>query len=344
MEKGKIKFHKAYTRDTSLIMQESWYKAITEGAEELFGKANLHIPPTIYFMNDGVIEVWENTASTQWYTDTLFEKNKNDQGFFDKILEKYIPLLKKAEEYWKKEKLDSAIELKQFLDLIFEITKYFVCVYYTGVDERTPEKIREKALNVRNLDSFFASSDETLRNTLVHLYPDLKGIETGLRKNELESFPSKGELMERKKNCIMIPGIAFKNIDIYKFQAISKNYEFEFEEIDPSILDNGIIKGQIAQLGIIIGKVRILKRREQVGEVKEGEIIVSSMTTPDFLPAMKKAAAFITDEGGITCHAAIVAREMKKPCIIGTKIATKVLKDGMMVEVDANAGVVKIIK
>jgi pyruvate,water dikinase len=59
---------------------------------------------------------------------------------------------------------------------------------------------------------------------------------------------------------------------------------------------------------------------------------------------MKKAIAFITDEGGITCHAAIIARELKKPCIIGTKIATKVLKDGDLVEVDANKGVVKIIK
>jgi pyruvate,water dikinase len=59
---------------------------------------------------------------------------------------------------------------------------------------------------------------------------------------------------------------------------------------------------------------------------------------------MQKAAAFVTDEGGLTCHAAIVAREMKKPCIIGTKIATKVLKDGDMVEVDANKGIVKILK
>jgi pyruvate,water dikinase len=90
--------------------------------------------------------------------------------------------------------------------------------------------------------------------------------------------------------------------------------------------------------------VRIVKNQRQVQEVKNGEIIVSPMTTPDFMPAMKKAVAFVTDEGGITCHAAIVAREMKKPCIIGTKIATKVLKDGDLVEVDANKGIVKILK
>ena len=77
--------------------------------------------------------------------------------------------------------------------------------------------------------------------------------------------------------------------------------------------------------------------------MKNGDILVSPMTTPNFVPAMKLAAAIVTDEGGVMCHAAIVAREMKKPCIIGTKIATKVLKDGDIVEVDADKGVVKIL-
>ena len=68
------------------------------------------------------------------------------------------------------------------------------------------------------------------------------------------------------------------------------------------------------------------------------------MTTPDYVSAMKLASAFVTDEGGLLCHASIIARELKKPCIIGTKIATKVLKDGDLVEVNANEGFVRIIK
>jgi len=62
------------------------------------------------------------------------------------------------------------------------------------------------------------------------------------------------------------------------------------------------------------------------------------------MPAIKKASAIVTNVGGITCHAAIVSRELKIPCIIGTKIATKVLKDGDLVEVDAQKGIVKILK
>jgi len=68
------------------------------------------------------------------------------------------------------------------------------------------------------------------------------------------------------------------------------------------------------------------------------------MTRPEFVPLMKKAAAIITDEGGITSHAAIISREMNIPCIIGTKIATKIFKDGDLVEVDADKGIVKILK
>ena len=67
------------------------------------------------------------------------------------------------------------------------------------------------------------------------------------------------------------------------------------------------------------------------------------MTRPEFVPAMRKAAAIVTDEGGVTCHAAIISRELGKPCIIGTKVATKALKDGQYVDVNANHGIVKVV-
>ncbi len=89
--------------------------------------------------------------------------------------------------------------------------------------------------------------------------------------------------------------------------------------------------------------MKIVKNRQQASEVVEGDIIVSPMTQPDFIPAMQKAAAFVTDEGGVVCHAAVIAREMKKPCIVGTKIATQIFKDGDLVEVDADSGIVRKI-
>ena len=79
-------------------------------------------------------------------------------------------------------------------------------------------------------------------------------------------------------------------------------------------------------------------------EMKEDEILVAGQTRPFLMPAIRKAAAIVTDEGGVTSHAAIVSRELKKPCIIGTKVATKVLKTGDLVEVDADKGIVRILK
>ncbi|GAG36014.1 unnamed protein product, partial [marine sediment metagenome] len=72
--------------------------------------------------------------------------------------------------------------------------------------------------------------------------------------------------------------------------------------------------------------------------------LVTPMTNPSFVPAMQKAKAILTDQGGLLCHAAIMSRELDIPCVIGTKIATKVLKDGDLVEVDADKGVIRIIK
>lgn len=104
------------------------------------------------------------------------------------------------------------------------------------------------------------------------------------------------------------------------------------------------MKGMIAYPGYAKGTVRIVNRLEDMKKMNYGEILISQMTSPNIVPAMKKAAAIVTNTGGLTCHASILSRELKIPCIIGTKIATKVLKDGMEVEVDAEKGIVKIIK
>lgn len=77
---------------------------------------------------------------------------------------------------------------------------------------------------------------------------------------------------------------------------------------------------------------------------KDGDILVTTMTRPDFLPLMRRAKAIITDEGGLTCHAAIIARELKIPCVIGTKIATKVLKDGDYIDVNASLGIITVVR
>lgn len=102
-----------------------------------------------------------------------------------------------------------------------------------------------------------------------------------------------------------------------------------------------VLRGTCAAPGIVRGTARIIENPADFRKMRRGNVLVASMTTPEFVPIMNKASAFVTDEGGLTCHAAIIAREMKKPCVIGTRIATKILKDGDRVEVDATNGVVR---
>lgn len=104
------------------------------------------------------------------------------------------------------------------------------------------------------------------------------------------------------------------------------------------------LRGQTACPGIVSGITKIVINPNDVAKIKTGDILVSTMTRPDYLIAMKKAKAIVTDEGGLLCHAAIVSREINKPCIIGTQIATQVLKDGDYIEVDANKGIVKLLR
>lgn len=103
-------------------------------------------------------------------------------------------------------------------------------------------------------------------------------------------------------------------------------------------------KGHIASKGKAKGKCKLVFSVSQLNKIKKGDILVAPMTFTEYLPGMEKALAFVTNEGGIGCHAAIIAREMNKPCVVGTEVATKVLSDGDLIEVNADKGIVKIIK
>jgi len=100
------------------------------------------------------------------------------------------------------------------------------------------------------------------------------------------------------------------------------------------------LKGIAASYGTVQGKVRIILSPKNNDRIKEGEILVTKYTNPLFTPAIIRASAIVTDSGGKTCHGAIIARELGIPCVVGSEKATKVLKDGLMVIVDGEQGVV----
>ncbi len=101
-----------------------------------------------------------------------------------------------------------------------------------------------------------------------------------------------------------------------------------------------ILKGIPASAGIAKGKVKIILDPSENSKMKKGDILVTEMTNPLFLPAIQRAKAIITDVGGLLCHAAIVSRELGIPCVVGTKRATKILKDNQKIKVDGEKGTI----
>ena len=164
-----------------------------------------------------------------------------------------------------------------------------------------------------------------------------------MNSRELEIYFKSGKILEeeilkkRDQQAIILVKRGKEQIFIGK----------EAEEIEKLIIKptfSDTIKGSTAYPGKVRGKVRIILNPTKVKDFQLGDILVTGMTRPEYLSLINQAAAIITDAGGILSHAAISARELKKPCVIGTKNATKVLKDGDVVEVDATKGTVRKIK
>jgi phosphohistidine swiveling domain-containing protein len=333
-----LKFQKEYTRDTTIIIQESWGKASNEYVQKQFGWLNPYKPVGVQYLHQGTIEIWENIAGIKWLKDKILSTYDDDPAFFSRIFKQWTEEVNIIKKYWALPYLKDVKTLEEFIGKVDKATTgYLIYFLSTLIDQVSPE-IKDQVLRYRETETFFASNSTLIRNTLIHLYPKYDGVETGILTSEISNPPPLTVLEGRQRNFLLVDGIpeGHKTLENYLKSISGTILSEKFEKIES-------LKGNIAFKGKVTGTVKILLRRAQVNDVEEGDIIVSPMTTPDFLPAMKKASAFITDEGGITCHAAIVARELKKPCIIGTKFATQVLKDGDMVEVDGHSGIVKIL-
>jgi phosphohistidine swiveling domain-containing protein len=161
---------------------------------------------------------------------------------------------------------------------------------------------------------------------------------------DIEDLSGLKERIEKRNEMFLIcldenDKIAFKE-GIHECTSFLNNLDITINE---KVVNNSIV-GKVAYPGKVTGIARVVKKSSECSMLNDGEILVTYMTTPDFVPFLKRASAVVTEEGGITCHAAIVARELKKPCITGTGNVMSIIKDGDMIEVDANNGIVRIIK
>ncbi len=205
----------------------------------------------------------------------------------------------------------------------------------TYVYDRTERKLKEVKIGDKKL-MIVRQNDKTVEIELGN-----KAKERVLSDEEIERLVEIGEIIEEHYGHPQDVEWAIEKGKIYIVQSrpittIGEKGEKEEELEEGEIL----VKGLGASPGIGVGKAKVIFSEDEISKVEEGDILVTTMTTPDMVPAMKKAAAIVTDEGGMTCHAAIVSRELGVPAVVGTKNATKVLKDGMIVTVDGDKGLV----
>jgi len=341
-------FTKEHSREYSLfrvhtlgnIMGEILPKMIGEGAAEAC---------TVYHGGDLVSIYYESEYIKKLFS-KVAQKCQNAE-YIEKEIENFLKIFDKLKPYFVGEKKPkNTEELKKILDLYAKLWAYIAIVWIIPTLP-VDDKIKKLAFKARETTQEYNEAMEPIiKEFLEKDYPFLKAktrfvLPEEVWSGEVKNKDIKKKIAERERGFIFYKGKLYSNnldetLDMLGIVLEDKKSAISGEAEQKE----GEIKGQIAFKGKVKGKVKILSSVKDLPKVEEGDILVAAMTMPKYLPAMKKASAFVTDEGGITCHAAIMARELKKPCIIGTRVATSLLKDGDLVEVDANKGIVRILK
>ena len=337
-------YKELFSRDFSLPSVEAWVRGESINAKGWTEEKQPFLPYIITQRQDDTIHFYYNLQGVEWVQDLLTTLAKKDKNFLKKIENKVLEKLKYIRPIYEKEKILNLPQLKKFLKELEAGYPWFeaMWLFFQMNDESKVVGLNLKNLaKVRELtDKLCNSSDSVIRKSLLKIYPELGDLSSVLSTSEIVSgkMPLKSELARRYKGYFFGDNKLITGLDKKK---VAKILTIHFK--NEPIIKTRQLNGLTVYRGVVRGFVRRIMGHKQINEMKEGEILVSPMTIPDFLPAIKKAAAIVTDEGGVLCHAAIVSRELKKPCIVGTKFATQILKDGDLVEVDANNGIVRIL-
>jgi len=208
----------------------------------------------------------------------------------------------------------------------------------------------EETIIARLLQLTEALRDTRKKTNQIGLYCLFRFLDEASRRSHLSLKLCRRAFWFEYKNLLKSPAVIAKTLKKRLFASFifeeGKCYYLSYNALRErtAIVSSSTLTGVPASPGYIKGRAKIILGRDHFSKIRCGDILVSTMTRPEFLPAMKKAGAIITEEGGITSHAAVIARELKIPCIVGIKNLTRLVRDGDLVDVNATHGKVDIIK
>ena len=270
-------------------------------------------------------------------------------NYYAKLLAKNDPIIsiwiqKEKETHALAKSLNVNMSLKDITAKVQEIFLFNTTIPYrllsASIKVKTNKKVLEQIESIR-LHSLYPNIIDVFLPKVLDRLSKKSGISQDLlflctpdeliAIDEANTKISSSILKKRAQGCYFIK---------------DKKWQFTYSQVDKyeSIRNLKEVRGSVGFKGYAKGTVKIINKPENMDKFSDGDILVSINTNPSLMPIIKKCKAIISDEGGITCHAAIVARELKIPCLIGTKYATKLLKDGDLIELDTNKGIIKILK
>ncbi|MDO8483162.1 MAG: PEP-utilizing enzyme [bacterium] len=340
---------KNWSGNWSFLFASLYGDIYTKGLEDFAG---MHIKDFVLIFENGVSSNFYNSKEIETICGVFANIIERDDKVINKwarfVIQQSGEILKFTARFTESEKVTED-EYGRLCGLCASFTPQNFAI--KKVIDYLPVELFEKCLPIfsearKATEPIYNEIDRVLKLTLrQYLGNVLSENELDvITKSEFDIYLKTKKLPDRKLLKVRYGGVGIV-YDKVGLPIMVENEDFSLlmEQVSKS-LDVSELKGQIAYKGMAKGKVKIVLDLSKVATFEEGDILVTGMTRPEFLPLMKKAGGFVTDAGGMLSHAAIVARELKKPCVVGTNIATKVLKDGDIVEINTNTGVVKIIK
>ena len=210
-------------------------------------------------------------------------------------------------------------------------------------DNYQVDKANNEIINVTISDKKVMYTNDESGTSIKVDVPEKLRMERVLSDEELIELTEMGKRVQAHYGEPMDTEWAFERDNLFLLQArpITTLGDAEGAEDDgDSVEGEVLVRGLGASPGIATGLVKIVLDIDELDKIEEGDVMVTTMTTPDMVPAMRRASGIVTDEGGVTCHASIISRELGIPCVVGTGDATKALKENTGVTLDGKKGLV----
>ncbi len=333
LKNGNFEFYSTEER-LNEIAEAGYKSALNTNFDDFQKKAIKATKKYVDFEKENIEEM-DNKQFIQ-FLDRLFDAAKDFSEYYSKTEFPYFAKVEKeVQDYMGENSFQEVLSGKANLDSwpadkrkLAEYIKNMQHLKYKLRDSVNKLMIGETSLLYRLMNQIIKKTgrEDAVEMTLIELRDCLNG-------KIIENVSNRHELFVAKYD---------KKLEFFT----GKEAEDKIKEIEKQPPDKEL-KGNTACKGKAKGTVKIIllstNPQKLLNKMKQGDILVSDTTGPELIEAVRKAAAIITDEGGQMSHAAIVSREFKIPCIVGTRYATKILHDGDLVEVDADKGVVRIL-